>query len=116
MAGSTVVVAGWSALYLAGLPSDAAIIPVAQLTWPATATAVAAGIVGSRCGARTGVLAGLVAVTPVVAVDAVGWALHGDGALGACLTVLPLDGLGIAPASALALTGSPATAGPSRPT
>ena len=100
-----VIVAGWSALHLASLSPDAPVIPVFQWTWPAVATGVAAGLLGRQGGVRTGMLGGLVAVAPVVALDALGWSLFAGTTVGAVFTVLVLDGFGIAIGSMLALTG-----------
>jgi ammonia channel protein AmtB len=66
---------------------------------------VAAGVVASCRGIRAGVVAGLVTVAPIAALDALGWSL-GIGVTGALVNVLFLDGFGIAIGSLLALTGS----------
>jgi len=104
------VVAGWSALYWGALADgDAgAAIPVFNWTWPAFATAVGAAVVGSRWGVRAGLAGGLLAVAPVVALDALGLALGGDGVSAVprvLLAVLVLDGFGIVLGSLFALLG-----------
>ena len=102
------VVAGWSTLYLAALADgDAgAIIPIFDWTWPAFATAVGAGVVSWRWGVRAGLAAGLTAVAPVVALDALGWALVGGSALRGLAAVGVLDGFGIVLGSLFALFGT----------
>ena len=111
------VVAGWSALYWGALADGeaGAAIPVLNWTWPAFATAVGAAVVGYRWGVRAGLAGGLVAVAPVVALDALGTALGSD-ALGdlprVLLAVLVLDGFGVVLGSLFALLGR--GAGPTR--
>jgi len=99
-------VAGWSTLYLATLGDGEAIIPIFDWTWPAFATAVGAGVVSWRWGVRAGLAAGLTAVAPVVALDALGWALVGGSALRSLAAVGLLDGFGIVLGSLLSLLGT----------
>jgi len=103
-AGGGLFIAAWSALYASTLGPGDAVIPIFNWTWPAMTTAVAAGVVASRHGVRTGLVAGLVTVAPVAALDALGWSLS-IGITGALVLVLFLDGFGIAIGSLLALTG-----------
>ncbi len=104
-AGGGLFVAAWSALYASTFGSGDPIMPILNWTWPAVTTGVAAGVVASCHGVRTGLVAGLVTVAPVAALDALGWSL-GIGVTDALVTVLFLDGFGIAIGSLLALTGS----------
>ncbi len=103
-AGGGLFVAAWSGLYASTFGPGDPVIPIFNPTWPAATTGVAAGVVASRHGIRTGLVAGLVTVAPIAALDALGWSL-GIGVSGALFIVLFLDGFGIATGSVLALTG-----------
>lgn len=98
------VVAGWSSVSLSSLSGDP-VIPIFAWTWPALTTAVAAGVLGFRYGRRAGVQAGLIAVAPVAALDALGWSLFYDDAIRALPSVLILDGFGVALGLFLGLIG-----------
>ncbi len=104
-AGGGLFVAAWSALYASTFGPGDPVIPVLNWTWPAATTGVAAGVVASCHGVRPGLVAGLVTVAPIAALDALGWSL-GIGVTGALFNVLFIDGFGIAIGSLLALTGS----------
>jgi hypothetical protein len=107
-AGVGLFVAAWSALYASTFGPGDPVIPILNWTWPAATTGVAAGVVASCHGVRAGLVAGLVTVAPIAALDALGWSL-GIGPADALLNVLFLDGFGIAIGSLLALTGSGCT-------
>ncbi len=98
-------VAAWSALYASTFGPGDPVIPIFNWTWPAVTTGVAAGVVAACHGIRAGLVAGLVTVAPIGALDALGWSL-GIGVTGALFNVLFLDGFGIVIGSLLALTGS----------
>ena len=102
---ATSIVAAWSGLYAASLGGEA-VIPILNWTWPAVATAVANGVVGSQYGAWAGLTAGLIGVAPVVALDAIGWAMYGGVAMTGLEFVLILDGSGIVIGSLFALLGA----------
>jgi hypothetical protein len=113
-AGAGLLVAAWSALYASTFGPGDPVIPILNWTWPAATTAVAAGVVASCHGVRAGLVAGLVTVAPIAALDALGWSL-GIGPADALLNVLFLDGFGIAIGSLLAVTGSGRTDSRSAP-